>query len=109
MVQQEPNRLDLCGGAFVGEPKEDDSVVWFSASADKLAEVFVIGDHNPVFCMGFLEDFNVARTSPFLVDAVNLVTLLNKPVSDTGARAFVHKKSHLNRFCRERHKRHIGN
>jgi len=27
MVQQEPNRLDLCGGAFVGEPKEDDSVV----------------------------------------------------------------------------------
>jgi len=80
LVQREPKRLDLCGGAFVGEPKEDDSVVCFSASADKLAAVFAFGEHNPVFCMGFREDFNVARTLPFLVDAVNLVTLLSKPV-----------------------------
>jgi len=79
LAQQKPNRLDLCGGAFVGEPKENDSVVCFSSSVNKLAEVFVVSDQYPVFGEGFLEDFNVARSACFLVDAVNLVTLLSKP------------------------------
>ena len=48
---------DLCGNAFISQPKKDDARMFELLPVDQLPEILVVCDEDSTFSPGNLEDF----------------------------------------------------